>query len=351
MFLLGKCPKSIDNVEKLVLQSKVADPPIKCAHCPFIFHQSCITSHLDNSRVSGMFICPHHRCTICNRSTAAAGGLLFRCIACVTSYCEDCLPQDEIESIGRCRKLEHLGYDSKQSYFIRCSYCCQLDGSKALGILTDKKESANRKEPEDKLKGRLSSISSFVQLESEDDNNDVEDLFIESKEIETTRVDDDVGEDAIIPLKSQLMRIHWEEIPEPTVVQYEPKIKNNKEKAKSSKINVKPHKQAASLSEDVEEVEEEDLLTTAALLWRKSTTKSKKTSQQTFSVTQAMSIFLKQSLWKVLITLYHTIGEGSVVDPSDTEINERNKTLFNSLHSKIESGYYRYKFIQNIIYI
>ena len=293
-----------------------------------------------------MFICPHHRCTICNRSTAAAGGLLFRCIACVTAYCEDCLPQDEIESIGRCRKLEQLGYDSKQSYFIRCSYCCQLDGSKAFGILTDKKEPVvyHKKESEDKLKSKLS-ITSLVQLELEEDqnnhnhnNNEDEDLFIESKETEN-RVDDDV-EDAIIPLKSQLMRIHWEEVPEP-VVRNESKIKKNKEKNKNIKTNIKQHKQATSLSEDdeVEEevVEEEDLLTSAALLWRKNKTKSKKTSQQTFSVTQAMNIFLKHSLWKVLISLYHSIGEG-IVYPSDTEIIEHNKVIFNSLYIKIESG-------------
>jgi len=83
--------------------------PFKCAHCPFIFHSNCIAppqntnegvknkkaSSIGNSfpRPTGTFICPHHRCCLCNRSTASAGGLLFRCIGCLTSYCEDCLPQ------------------------------------------------------------------------------------------------------------------------------------------------------------------------------------------------------------------------------------------------------------------
>ena len=55
----------------------------------------------------------------------------------MTAYCEDCLPQDEIESIGRCRDLEALGYDSKQSYYIMCPSCCILDGVTARGVVGD----------------------------------------------------------------------------------------------------------------------------------------------------------------------------------------------------------------------
>ncbi len=36
--------------------------------------------------------CPHHNCATCGRTTAAAGGLLFRCEMCDTAYCEDHLP-------------------------------------------------------------------------------------------------------------------------------------------------------------------------------------------------------------------------------------------------------------------
>lgn len=89
-----------------VLLSECDMTPLKCAHCPFIFHSNCIAppqntsdgfknkkTTVDIPRTTGTFICPHHRCCLCNRSTAAAGGLLFRCIGCLTSYCEDCLPQ------------------------------------------------------------------------------------------------------------------------------------------------------------------------------------------------------------------------------------------------------------------
>jgi hypothetical protein len=55
----------------------------------------------------------------------------------LTSYCEDCLPQDEIEGIGRHRAYEELGFASKQAYFIKCPSCCSQDGVEAQGICGD----------------------------------------------------------------------------------------------------------------------------------------------------------------------------------------------------------------------
>ena len=45
----------------------------------------------------------------------------------MTSYCEDCLPQDEIEGLGRYKAFEELGYISKQAYYIRCPVCIADD--------------------------------------------------------------------------------------------------------------------------------------------------------------------------------------------------------------------------------
>ena len=104
----------------------------KCAHCPRIFHDNCLKQYKGVYKGSGMFICPHHKCAGCNRSTASSGGLLFRCLNCFTSYCEDCLPEDEIESIGRSRDLELIGYDSKQSYYIKCGACTSSGSTKFL---------------------------------------------------------------------------------------------------------------------------------------------------------------------------------------------------------------------------
>jgi hypothetical protein len=124
------------------------DTMCRCAHCPRIFHSECMESK-GLVRGSGMFICPHHKCASCSRSTASAGGMLFRCTSCLTAYCEDCLPQDEIESLGRCRTLEALGYDSKQSYYIKCPACCLTEGVVAKGVDGDADQKNNEVEKEE----------------------------------------------------------------------------------------------------------------------------------------------------------------------------------------------------------
>lgn len=39
-----------------------------------------------------VYRCPQHNCGECGKTTADAGGLLFRCRSCPQSYCDDCLP-------------------------------------------------------------------------------------------------------------------------------------------------------------------------------------------------------------------------------------------------------------------
>ena len=117
-------------------KSHFANRMIKCAHCPKVFHDYCLED-AGVFRGPTMFICPHHKCSSCARSTGAAGGLLFRCTGCMTSYCEDCLPQDEVESMGKHRDYEELGYVSKQAYFIKCGSCCREEGLQVTGVHGD----------------------------------------------------------------------------------------------------------------------------------------------------------------------------------------------------------------------
>lgn len=118
--LLCGTGKSIrPDQEKNILQA--------CGHCPRMFHIQCLQERGLEHMGKGSFICSHHKCSSCSRNTAAAGGLLFRCTGCMTSYCEDCLPQDEIEGLGRYKPFEELGYISKQAYYIRCPVCIADD--------------------------------------------------------------------------------------------------------------------------------------------------------------------------------------------------------------------------------
>ena len=175
-------------------KSTDANSICKCAHCPRVFHANCMEER-GIPKGTGMFICPHHKCASCSRSTAAAGGLLFRCMGCLTSYCEDCLPQDEIESVGRCRSMEDLGYESKQSYYIMCPSCCLQDGVTAKGVVGDQVADAEGDDADD---------------EGDDDDDD------EEEEVDangTVRKKSEAEPEASL-LPTQLMRVMWDEEPD-----------------------------------------------------------------------------------------------------------------------------------------
>jgi SWI/SNF-related matrix-associated actin-dependent regulator of chromatin subfamily A member 5 len=63
--------------------------------------------------------CSQHDCTVCQRTTAQCGGMLFRyvygqstarclglsaylyrCQTCPQAFCEDCLPESDIDAVG-----------------------------------------------------------------------------------------------------------------------------------------------------------------------------------------------------------------------------------------------------------
>ena len=98
------------------------EPLCECSYCPLAFHSICLDI-VGLSKGPSSFSCPQHKCSSCGRSTSSAGGLLFRCTGCLTAYCEDCLPQDEVDGQGRSDLAEKCGYYTKQAYFIVCSNC------------------------------------------------------------------------------------------------------------------------------------------------------------------------------------------------------------------------------------
>eukprot|EP00903_Cladosiphon_okamuranus_P009406 g8970.t1 len=102
-------------------------PLLSCWFCPKSFHSDCLKNHGTTQDTTGAaassLVCPQHRCAGCAKSTAAAGGLLFRCQTCPDAYCQGCLPEAEVEALGRNPQLEALGYFGRQSYWIRCGPC------------------------------------------------------------------------------------------------------------------------------------------------------------------------------------------------------------------------------------
>lgn len=209
----------------------------KCAHCPRVFHTDCMEEKGIN-KGTGMFICPHHKCASCTRSTAAAGGLLFRCMGCLTSYCEDCLPQDEIESIGRCRDMEELGYDSKQSYYILCPSCCVHDGVTAKGVVGDQVaddgDEADDEEDDD-------------DEEDEDDEAPTPSASHNGRNGETSSSASRIKEESSL-LPSQLMRVVWEEEPDSEEERQE-KLRISREVKKAEKERIKQEEKERKIEE------------------------------------------------------------------------------------------------------
>lgn len=183
---------------------KEDQPYHKCAHCPFVFHQPCGESHGLFYKGSGLLICPHHRCVDCCRPTASAGGLLFRCLGCLTSYCEDCLPQDEIESVGRCKSLEADGYISKQAYYIKCPRCCSLEGLRPQGVLGDRDYNEAQAA---KTAAEAKAAEGSVNNDDTSSNNGGAGSVTATATV--------VEEDAPLPWATQMMRVHWTEIIDP----------------------------------------------------------------------------------------------------------------------------------------
>ncbi|KAH9924947.1 P-loop containing nucleoside triphosphate hydrolase protein [Amylocystis lapponica] len=97
---------------------------VLCSRCPRVFHARChgmSAAQLKQGQVS----CSQHNCVSCGRTTGDAGGMLFRCQTCPQSFCEDCLPEGEIDAVGEVLpEFLLLGYgEATTAYYIRCHDC------------------------------------------------------------------------------------------------------------------------------------------------------------------------------------------------------------------------------------
>ena len=82
-----------------------------------VFHSSCYGLSKAEVARAHMMMCSQHKCHLCFRTTGDAGGMLFRyvflcaaapksaidqyrCQTCPQAFCEDCLPEEDIDAIG-----------------------------------------------------------------------------------------------------------------------------------------------------------------------------------------------------------------------------------------------------------
>lgn len=95
---------------------------LRCPRCPISLHLHC--SGVGDAKFFAC--CSHHHCTSCGKSWTGASGILFPCQTCSSCFCEDCIPKKGVRLLGRCDRMEKLGYDSIKKYaYIHCSKECE----------------------------------------------------------------------------------------------------------------------------------------------------------------------------------------------------------------------------------
>ncbi len=96
-----------------------------CKLCPRAFHSICFAnanlpkelSVLENSVVA---ICPQHKCECDN----AVGSVSFPCYECLAVFCENCIDEDVVDSIGRLTPYNTASdFYCRSRHFIRCEPC------------------------------------------------------------------------------------------------------------------------------------------------------------------------------------------------------------------------------------
>lgn len=201
-----------------------------------------------------------------------------------------------------------LGYESKQSYYICCPMCCQSDGLKPLGILTDKESAPTA----DSLIATAVSSTNNIQ--------------------EPTAIETDIDE-AIIPLKTQLMRLHWEEIiPKPPT----PKA-----------VSKRMMKNSSVVTEELGNVADSEygFLFSEIQSWRDLADDSSNgviSSSSTCSLSEALNILLSSPLVIALHKLKSRIVDAATDDDSgdlsDARMTIHMQSIYSLICNKVDCG-------------
>ncbi|KAF8838568.1 hypothetical protein BDN67DRAFT_73595 [Paxillus ammoniavirescens] len=98
---------------------------VLCGQCPRVFHPKCHGITKAQLKRLPSIPCSQHNCVECNRNTAQSGGMLFRCQTCTQAFCEDCLPDGDIDAVGDILpEFALLGFGAQTTaYYIRCHDC------------------------------------------------------------------------------------------------------------------------------------------------------------------------------------------------------------------------------------
>jgi SWI/SNF-related matrix-associated actin-dependent regulator of chromatin subfamily A member 5 len=116
-----------------------------CSRCPCSVHLKCVGL----TRARDFLSCTHHRCAVCHKNRASAGGVLYPCHACSNSYCEDCLPKHEVTYLDEVERFEALNFDSSthKVVYINCSKVCEKYAKEEYDYIPPSQDSRAQKSP------------------------------------------------------------------------------------------------------------------------------------------------------------------------------------------------------------
>lgn len=121
---------------------------VTCSHCPSAYHFACLGMGKSKD-LPAHWICPQHRCGDCDRNASAAGGVIFRCIACPSSFCYDHKPE-QASIVAHNPRFEALGYpEAQHTAFVLCSADCAEYNESYIKSLPAPEESINPMESMD----------------------------------------------------------------------------------------------------------------------------------------------------------------------------------------------------------
>lgn len=101
---------------------------VLCSGCPRSYHSKCLDKNIlaKSTSATGQMRCSQHQCFDCEKKTAEAGGLIYRCRWCEKGYCEDCMDWDTVNLIDESiPEFEMLNYYTNNAWFVECQACVE----------------------------------------------------------------------------------------------------------------------------------------------------------------------------------------------------------------------------------
>lgn len=82
----------------------------------------------------GTWLCPQHKCAVCEQKAEKTGGLLYRCASCAKAFCEDDLDWSHATMlVDILPEFSALGFDKlPAAFYVYCGKACRKRAGQAI---------------------------------------------------------------------------------------------------------------------------------------------------------------------------------------------------------------------------